>query len=337
MKTIKLFFLRTVLTITLSILTVISVLLVPANVSYAQTYQDSNDYLSTCKKEYAMRAKATVFEPIVYLKSLPCSKDTCPDSQTLATLFLGEKVIVTAVIENSVSNIWYRVIAREKVGYVYSGDVTPIPKVNWSQGSSTWKKYKGINWSSACAVVSIAIQIGRSGLVEIDEKADKIDTKTMSGFNPMSFAKLAKDKNVVASSSKVNDWTTIDTVIPGFKHEKDSKYGKKPTAFSYYPAKSKQDIIKAMAYYLSMGYYPIVEGPGSTWSKNGGRHYVAVIAATASDVRVIDPRDGKEKSLFSVGSGNNAWTYKNIEKCGNPTGYGCCVLYSVDLNKVLYQ
>lgn len=222
------------------------------------------------------------------------------------------------------------------LGLVREADAASTAKVyNWSQGDSRWKKYTGISWGSACAVVAIAVQIARTDLVMVDESASTINTNTMGGFNPASFAKLAKEKGAVTSSSSVS-WGKVNKAIPGFNHTTDNHWNQNPTSFSYFPAKSQQNIVDAMAYYLSKGFYPIVEGPGSKWA-SGGRHYVAVIKTTSNDVRVIDPVDGKEKSLFSVSPGGNKWTYSNIEKCGKPSGYGCCILYKVDASKLITQ
>ncbi|MBQ4422948.1 MAG: InlB B-repeat-containing protein [Clostridia bacterium] len=229
-------------------------------------------------------------------------------------------------------------ILPEKLGGIQTAEAagTSTAKVyNWKQGDSKWSNiYNGIKWSKACAVVAIAVQIARTDLVRVNESASSFNTTTKEGFNPATFAKVAVSKGAVSSSASVT-WGSINKAVPGFEKKTDSKYYKPSSNFSYYPAKSNQNIVDAMAYYLSKDYFPIIEGPGSTFQTNGGRHYVAVIDVTATDVRVLDPSDGKVKSLFSVSIGGNKWTYSNIEKCGNPSGYGCCVLYKVNNNYLL--
>ena len=206
---------------------------------------------------------------------------------------------------------------------------------NWRQGDSHWKNiYSGITWSKACAVVAISIQIARTDLVRVNTTATSFNTSTKEGFNPATFAKVAVSKGAVSSGASVT-WGSINKAVTGFNRTTDSHYRSPSGNFSYYPAKSKQNIVDAMNYYLSKGYYPIIEGPGSSFATNGGRHYVAVVSASSNDVRVVDPADGKEKSLFSVSLNGNKWTYTNIEKCGNPSGYGCCVLYKVNSSYLL--
>lgn len=204
---------------------------------------------------------------------------------------------------------------------------------NWKQGDSKWSNlYKSLKWSKACAVVSIAAQIARTDLVRVNEKATTFNTTTKEGFNPATFAKVAVQKGVISTAARIQDWNKVKSVVPGFlRVKKDYKpksswsYGK--NAFSYYPSKTKQDIVDAMTYYLSLGYYPIVEGPGSNWANtHDSRHYVAVISVTSNDVKIMDPADGKVKSIFS----RKNWTPANIDKCGIPNGYGCAMLYRVD-------
>lgn len=213
-----------------------------------------------------------------------------------------------------------------------------IDKCKWSQFDSRWKKYyKDHDWSQGCAVTSIAIQIARTDLVTVNASSKTFNIKTGKGFNPGSFAKAWG----LSKSLSVRDWDPTE-IVPGFKpvyknviKGHDSK-APKPSSFGfhYYNAKSKTNICKAMKYFLDKGYYPIIEGPGSKWpAKKMSRHYVAVISATNSDVKVIDPSDGKKRSLFSVSIGGNEWSVSNIEKCGDPKGYGCCRLYKVDESK----
>ncbi len=217
-------------------------------------------------------------------------------------------------------------------------DRTTAKVYGWKQGDSKWSsKYCGFTWSKACAAVAIATQIARTDLVRVDEAATTYNTTTRKGFNPATFAKVAVSKKVISSAASIQNWKNIKKIVPGFIYvKKDYKptsswsYGSR--VFSYYPAKSKQNIVDAMAYYLSLGYFPIVEGPGSKWkSTTSSRHYVAVVAASATDVTVMDPATGKTKSMFSLSN----WTPANINKCGVPSGYGCCVLYRVDNSQLL--
>lgn len=210
----------------------------------------------------------------------------------------------------------------------------------WKQGDSTWsKKYSSLKWSKACAVVAIATQIARTDLVRVDVKATSYNATARTGFNPATFAKAAVSQKVISSAARIQDWTKMSKVVPGFVYDKKDykptsnwRYGKR--TFSYYPAKSKQGIVDAMTYYLNNGYYPIIEGPGSQWKKTtDSRHYVAVVSTTATDVQVMDPATGKVMSLFKVMNGS--WTVANINRCGVPSGYGCCVLYKVNKKYLL--
>ena len=214
----------------------------------------------------------------------------------------------------------------------------------WKQSDSKWKskfstyKVNGTSytfpWSRACAVVSVAIQIARTDLVRVDEKATTFNLTTKTGFNPATFAKAACEKGgIITKGTARVTWNKFQNIIPGFTTiKKDYQPGSswasyKNQAFSYYPAKSKQQIVNAMAYYFSLGYYPIVEGPGSP------QHYVAVVDVVPhenpTDVIIADPADGKTKSLFTK------WTPAQIDKHGKPSGYGSCMLYRVDSSRLL--
>ena len=202
----------------------------------------------------------------------------------------------------------------------------------WKQTDSRWNDiYKG-GWSSGCATTAVAIQIARTDLVWVDESAKSFDPKTGTGFNPGTLAKALK---LNTSTISIGNWS-VTKAIPGFKFADDDHFGKEPSGrhFCYYPAGSKKDIIDSMRYYLENNLYPVIEGPGSKWNTNKNKkHYVAVVKVTKDDVRVIDPADGKEKSLFDVSLNGNKWTPANIEACGDPPGYGCCMLYKVDSSK----
>ncbi|MBR6207620.1 MAG: hypothetical protein IKQ69_01345 [Oscillospiraceae bacterium] len=201
----------------------------------------------------------------------------------------------------------------------------------WKQTDSRWNTIYPAKWSKGCAVTAIAIQIARTDLVRVDVSSASFNKKNGEGFNPGSFAKAMK----LGDNLAVN-WDVSKTVS-GFKVATDSHFRKaSDSKWNYYPADSKQAIVDAMAYFLEKGYYPIIEGPGSRWgSDKKSVHYVAVIKTTDDDVRVVDPADGKEKSLFSISLNGNKWSPANIDKCGKPKGYGCCRLYKVDESKLL--
>lgn len=212
----------------------------------------------------------------------------------------------------------------------------------WKQTDARWEKVYSAKWYQGCAVTAIAIQIARTDLVTPNNKATSFNKKTGEGFNPGTFAKAWNKAGALKSSLSVT-WASTTKVVPAFvnvttknvlKSIDKNTPNRSSAGWHYYNATSKKQICKSMKYYLDKGYYPIIEGPGSKWKSNKSSvHYVAVIKATSSDVRVIDPADGKEKSLFSVSVGGGKWTYSNIEKCGKPKGYGCCRLYKVDASK----
>lgn len=215
----------------------------------------------------------------------------------------------------------------------------------WRQGDGRWKQVtNGINWSKACAVTSIAIQIARSGLVYVDEGAKSFNAAQKEGFNPGTFAKSWLGKKGLTSSGSVT-WGTVSGVVAGFHHKTDSRYTKASTNFSYYPAtksgkkSAEQQIVDSLTSFFEDGYYILVEGPGSkfTAKNNGSRHYVPVVGADGKKVWVIDPIDGKRKSLFDVqpGGSSTRWTAANLDICGSPKGYACCVLYQADPKQVL--
>jgi len=216
---------------------------------------------------------------------------------------------------------------------------------NWKQGDARWSKVtSGISWSKACAVTSIAIQIARSGLVSVDESATSFTASDKEGFNPGTFAKSWLGKRGLTKSASVT-WATVSGVVEGFERKTDSRYTKASTDFSYYPAtktskeSAEQRIVNSLTAFFADGYSVIVEGPGSKFSsKNtGSRHYVPVVEADGRKVWVIDPIDGKRKSLFDVqpsGVGTR-WTAANLDICGNPKGYACCVLYKANSENIL--
>lgn len=215
----------------------------------------------------------------------------------------------------------------------------------WRQGDGRWKQVtNGMNWSKACAVTSIAIQIARSGLVYVDANAKSYNESKKEGFNPGTFAKSWLSKSGLTSSASVT-WKTVSGVVAGFDRKTDSRYTKASTDFSYYPAtkdgkkSAEQRIVDSLTAFYDAGYYIIVEGPGSkfTAKNTDSRHYVPVVEADGKKIWVIDTIDGKRKSLFDVqpsGAGTR-WTAENLDICGNPKGYACCVLYKVNPEKVL--
>lgn len=203
----------------------------------------------------------------------------------------------------------------------------------WKQTDSKWSsKFSGIPWSTSSSVVALAIQIARTDLVRVSTSATTFNTKTKKGFNPATLAKIVVSKSMVDSTGKMQNWKKVTDILPGFVYVKrdyncPSKWSYGSRTFSYFPCKTKQDVVAAMTYYLSLGYYPIVEGPGPKWaSTTRSRHFVAVVATTASDVIVVDPGTGKTKSIFNI----SYWSPKTIEQCGVPSGYGSCVLFKVD-------
>ncbi len=215
---------------------------------------------------------------------------------------------------------------------------------NWAQGDARWKKVtSGISWSKACAVTSIAIQIARSGLVYVDESAESFNVSKKEGFNPGTFAKSWLSKKGLTSSASVT-WGTVNGVVAGFKQTTDSRFRKPKGAFTYFPAvkngskSAKQVVVDSITSLYKGGYAIIIEGPGSTFTANlRKRHYVPVVAADGKNVWIIDPIDGKKKSLFDVqpGGSGTRWTPENLDICGSPKDYACCVLYWADPEEML--
>ncbi len=215
---------------------------------------------------------------------------------------------------------------------------------NWKQGDARWKKVTtGIEWRAGCAVTAIAIQIARSGLVSVDETAGNYDASEKTGFNPGTFAKAWLAKGGLTSGASVS-WGTVENVVAGFKQTTDSRFRKPKGAFTYFPAvksgskSAKQVVVDSITSLYQGGYAIIIEGPGSTFTaKLRKRHYVPVVAADGKNVWIIDPIDGKKKSLFDVqpGGSGTRWTTENLEICGSPKDYACCVLYKADPKKML--
>ena len=195
----------------------------------------------------------------------------------------------------------------------------------WCQGDPKWNSIYPAPWSVGCSVTAIAIQVARSGLVYVDETATSFNTTTGEGFNPATLAKALGWSNLYVT------WSAIHTAVSGFTLDTTNNDYHTPSGnCCYYPAKSREEIVNAMAHFLSQGYYPIIDGPGSSWTggASSGLHNVAVVDVTSDDVIVIDPADGSQKSLFSVNV-KYPWTVENIEKCGKPDGYGSCYLYRI--------
>lgn len=215
---------------------------------------------------------------------------------------------------------------------------------NWKQGDARWKKVTtGIEWRAGCAVTAIAIQIARSGLVYADETAGDYDAFEKTGFNPGTFAKAWLAKGGLTSGSSVS-WGTVENVVAGFKQTTDSRFRKPKGAFTYFPAvkngskSAKQVVVDSITSLYKGGYAIIIEGPGSTFTaKLRKRHYVPVIAADGKNVWIIDPIDGKKKSLFDVqpGGSGTRWTPENLDICGSPKDYACCVLYKANSENIL--
>ena len=64
-----------------------------------------------------------------YVKSLPCSRDTNPDSEDVedGAAKIGSEYQAIGLVENTAGNFWYKVLTKDgETGYIYSGDVTVV-------------------------------------------------------------------------------------------------------------------------------------------------------------------------------------------------------------------
>ena len=77
------------------------------------------------KESYRCYGRLEVVVGTANVKSLPCSKDTSPDSETLESPTMGVKYMTTGLVLNTVGNLWYEVVAKcnGQKGYLYAGDV----------------------------------------------------------------------------------------------------------------------------------------------------------------------------------------------------------------------
>ena len=186
----------------------------------------------------------------------------------------------------------------------------------WNQTDETWNDINSsIDWSKGCAIVAVAEQIARTGLVNVNN--------TSEGFNPGTMS-LTLDM----SDASIN-WQNVCSKYPGMEIVEDRTYHERQgTIFSYFPVSSEYEVCKAFTYFLSNGYLPVVEGPGSTT-----QHFVAAVYAWYDpvsgdgDVICMNPANGSLESLFSVSIKNHIWNLSGLDAHGSPSGYGSCVLY----------
>lgn len=93
-------------------------------VSFSFTKQGpTGSYLDNCEA-YPTNLKVKISSHDTYFKSLPCSKDTDPNSITLEKypIKYGQQFDVTKMYVNTKGNCWYKATYMGKEGYIFSGD-----------------------------------------------------------------------------------------------------------------------------------------------------------------------------------------------------------------------
>ena len=79
------------------------------------------------KKSYPAWSALQVSTDVTYLKTMPCSRETDPNSDDVARLEKGTPLLATQLVQNKFDNLWYKVETLSGLtGYVYAGDVNHI-------------------------------------------------------------------------------------------------------------------------------------------------------------------------------------------------------------------
>lgn len=99
-------------------------------------------YLQQCEDaQYFPETRPMQTKNALGLMSLPCSNYTDARSVQLTWLEKGQELTVTGSIGNTAGNTWFSVELEGISGYVYAGDLEPVPEGNWF--TRLWDKLFG--------------------------------------------------------------------------------------------------------------------------------------------------------------------------------------------------
>ncbi len=86
-----------------------------------------NSAADECEEIYPSWCELEITSGGAYVKSLPCSEKTNPDSENVERAEENAHYIASGICLNSAGNYWYRVTAKNgETGYIYSGDTTLV-------------------------------------------------------------------------------------------------------------------------------------------------------------------------------------------------------------------
>ena len=79
---------------------------------------------SLIKETYSTYGRIQVTANTTYVKTLPCSRDTDPNSDDIELAYKGMSFVTVGLVRNSAGNLWYKVAVNENsYGYMYAGGV----------------------------------------------------------------------------------------------------------------------------------------------------------------------------------------------------------------------
>lgn len=83
-------------------------------------------YVGQCNS-YPTYCSIKISSSTTYVKSLPCSKATDPNSLDVEKASKDDSYQAIGLVENTAGNLWYKVTAKNgSVGYIYAGDTTYV-------------------------------------------------------------------------------------------------------------------------------------------------------------------------------------------------------------------
>lgn len=162
-----------------------------APTSYAGLWVTENPYLAKCSSHPA-HANLTV-KKATYIKTLPCSRKTCEDSDDIRKAKVGETFIATKLYQNTAGNYWYQIQVGDQTGYVFAGDVSTdsflcdveIKKVSAPTSINQGNVFsiKGDISSEYCVISTVYGAITKGGANFVYHYGDNINGTSYSLYN----------------------------------------------------------------------------------------------------------------------------------------------------------
>ena len=115
----------------------------PNNLEITDSWSCGDSYYSLIKELYATpltyvgqciaypsHGTIKVTKDSINVKSLPCSVDTDPTSETIEKAYKNDTYTAIGLYKNTAGNLWYKVEAKKgSIGYIYAGDATFVEQL----------------------------------------------------------------------------------------------------------------------------------------------------------------------------------------------------------------